>query len=102
MSPLLPVERREWPTLSKLLGGRCHQFGLVTHSTETPYTCPFVLDAYPTQHLIYEWKSDPGVVVLDKEMAQFYMKKMTTAIKRVDYVAGTRHVFIDKVTATFI
>lgn len=90
------------PTLSKLLGGRCHQFDLVTHPTETPYTCPFVLDAYPTQHLIYEWKSDPGVVVLDKEMAQFYMKKMTTAIKRVDYVAGTRHVFIDKMTATFI
>ena len=26
--------------------------------------------------------------MLDKEMAQFYMKKMTTAVQRVDYVAG--------------
>ena len=30
----------------------------------------------------------PGVVVLDKEMAQFYMKDMTTAVQRVEYVAG--------------
>lgn len=30
----------------------------------------------------------PGVVVLDKEMAQFYMKHMTTAVQRVEYVAG--------------
>ena len=45
-------------------------------------------DAYPTQHLIYAWKSMPGVVVLDKEMAQFYMKDMTTAVQRVAYVAG--------------
>ncbi len=30
----------------------------------------------------------PGVVVLDKEMAQFYMKDMTTAVKRVEFVAG--------------
>ena len=30
----------------------------------------------------------PGVVVLDKEMAQFYMKEMTTAVQRVEYVAG--------------
>lgn len=46
------------------------------------------LDAYPTHHLIYAWKSTPGVVVLDKEMAQFYMKNMTTAVQRVKYVAG--------------
>jgi len=47
-----------------------------------------ISDAYPTQHLFYAWKSIPGVVVLDKEMAQFYMKQMTTAVQRVEYVAG--------------
>lgn len=47
-----------------------------------------IVDAYPTQHLIYAWTSMPGVVVLDKEMAQFYMKEMTTAVQRVEYVAG--------------
>lgn len=47
-----------------------------------------ISDAYPTQHLIYAWTSMPGVVVLDKEMAQFYMKQMTTAVQRVEYVAG--------------
>ena len=62
---------------------------MVYRLSEINVFCFFVLDAYPTQHLIYKWKSIPGVVVLDKEMAQFYMKKMTTAVQRVDYVAGT-------------
>lgn len=39
-------------------------------------------------HLIFTWKSNPGVIVLDKEMAQFYMTNMTTAEQRVQYVAG--------------
>ena len=47
----------------------------------------FFLDAYSTQHLVFKWKS-PSLVVLDKEMAQFYMSEMTTAVGRTQYVAG--------------
>ncbi|CAH3195522.1 unnamed protein product [Porites evermanni] len=42
----------------------------------------FFLDAYPTQHLVFKW------LVLDKEMAQFYMNEMSTAVGRTQYVAG--------------
>ena len=45
------------------------------------------LDAYPTQHLVFNWKA-PSLVVLDKEMAQFYMNEMSTAVGRTQYVAG--------------
>ena len=45
------------------------------------------LDANPTQHLVFNWKS-PSLVVLDKEMAQFYMNEMSTAVGRTQYVAG--------------
>ena len=44
-------------------------------------------DAYPTQHLVFNWKS-PSLVVLDKEMAQFYMNEMSTTVGRTQYVAG--------------
>ena len=47
----------------------------------------FFVDAYPTQHLVFNWKS-PSLVVLDKEMAQFYMNEVTTAVGRTQYVAG--------------
>ena len=47
----------------------------------------FFLDAYPTQHLVFNWKA-PSLVVLDKEMAQFYMNEVTTAVGRTQYVAG--------------
>ena len=47
----------------------------------------FFLDAYPTQHLIYNWKT-PSVMVLEKEMAQLFMKDVTTVVQRVQYVAG--------------
>ena len=50
------------------------------------YTMLF-LDAYPTQHLVFNWKS-PSLVVLDKEMAQFYMNEMSTTVGRTQYVAG--------------
>ena len=47
----------------------------------------FFLDAYPTQHLIFNWKS-PSLVVLDKEMAQFYMNEMIT----ISYIYGKKGV----------
>ena len=47
----------------------------------------FFVDAYPTQHLVFNWKSS-SLVVLDKEMAQFYMNEVTTAVGRTQYVAG--------------
>ena len=47
----------------------------------------FFVDAYPTQHLVFNWKS-PSLVVLDKEMAQFYMNEVTTAVGKTQYVAG--------------
>ena len=45
------------------------------------------LDAYPTQHLVFKWQS-PSLVVLDKEMAQFYMNEMSTTVGKTQYVAG--------------
>ena len=47
----------------------------------------FFVDAYPTQHLVFNWKS-PSLVGLDKEMAQFYMNEVTTAVGRTQNVAG--------------
>ena len=45
-------------------------------------------DTYPSSHVLYMWTRDPPVVVLDKEMAQFYMKALSTTSRNLTYVAG--------------
>ncbi|KAL9966150.1 hypothetical protein ACROYT_G024176 [Oculina patagonica] len=77
----------DWGTRATL-EARCHMDFRTFPMDEQTCSLNILSYAYPTQHLLYAWKSMPGVVVLDKEMAQFYMKDMTTAVKRVEFVAG--------------
>ena len=51
----------------------------------------FVEDTYPCRHMWYKWFTQRGlpVKVLDREMAQFYMKALKTNSQNVSYVAGT-------------
>lgn len=76
-----------WGTRATLTA-RCHMNFRTFPMDEQTCSLSIVSYAYPTNHLIFTWKSNPGVIVLDKEMAQFYMTNMTTAEQRVQYVAG--------------
>ncbi|CAH3019133.1 unnamed protein product, partial [Porites evermanni] len=76
----------DWGTRATVQA-KCHMDFRTFPLDEQKCTLNIVSYAYPTQHLIYNWKT-PSVMVLDKEMAQFFMKDMTTDVQRVQYVAG--------------
>ncbi|XP_073235641.1 gamma-aminobutyric acid receptor subunit beta-like isoform X1 [Porites lutea] len=76
----------DWGTRATVQA-KCHMDFRTFPLDEQKCTLNIVSYAYPTQHLIYNWKT-PSVMVLDKEMAQFFMKDMTTEVQRVQYVAG--------------
>ena len=46
------------------------------------------LDAYHSKHLKYHWIHDPGVIFMDKTMAQFKLMGFHTKGKEETFVAG--------------
>ncbi|CAH3140203.1 unnamed protein product [Porites lobata] len=75
-----------WGTRATLRA-RCHMNLRTFPMDEQNCTINIISYAYPTQHLVFKWQS-PSLVVLDKEMAQFYMNEMSTTVGRTQYVAG--------------
>ena len=45
-------------------------------------------DAHAARDLIYSWKVNPGVKILDKTMSQFELTDHSSKAEMVGYVAG--------------
>ena len=46
------------------------------------------VDAYTAQHLLYDWKFEPGLKMDPFEMAQFRLEDFSTSKEFISYVAG--------------